>query len=518
MAGDGEAVAEVRVHGRGADRAAFPLEDARQVLARSYGFAGWAKLQAYADGATVRRLADAVQANDIEQVRAMLEARPELAGLALGYRDERRPIHFAVMARLPELVRLLLRHGASARTGIYPHRAATTAWTLAEERGYSEIVAILEEEEQRQPQTEDEDAAGEEPLGDAAARRAVAVGDAEWLRTQHQAGSLTNPVRWGEGGLLTLAVRENQPHILRLLLDCGFHPDEPVSQGNGDWVAHSAGHPLWHCAALGHTEMATLLLERGADPNAHVDSSGSAVYSAYSHRQWELADLLRRHGGVVSAGIAAVYRMTGLAREMLAADGGEAVAEELLRFGACGGDPEIVRLALERIPWAADDARWFGCLTEPLCFWHHIPWLYAGNKEFDRGSYLPCFHLILARCGAHHSGSFGRTALHEVAAMGGWISDAEAAPFARALLEAGARLDARDSILESTALGWACRWGRLDIVRLLLAAGADPLEADVAPWARPRAWAEKRGHTAVVALLDDALRDATGNPPPPAVR
>src|SRR6185436_18041481 len=204
--------------------------------------------------------------------------------------------------------------------------------------------------------------------------------------------------------------------------------------GEGDWVAYSQGYPLWYAAALGRREMAEILLARGADPNVHVDSSGSAVYSAYSHKQWEMVELLRRHGGVVSADTAAIYRQTDLARLMLAEDGRGELAEELLHFGAMGGDPEIVRMALERIDWQRDDPRWFRCLTEPLSFWHHIPWLYAGNREFERSTYLPCFRLILEHCGPNLIGGFTRTALHEVAAMGEHVTEEESGEFALALL------------------------------------------------------------------------------------
>jgi hypothetical protein len=104
-----------------------------------------------------------------------------------------------------------------------------------------------------------------------------------------------------------------------------------------------------------------------------------------------MVELLRCYGGVLSADTAAIYRQTDLARQMLAdeargalPDGivspGKPVAEELLRFGANGGDPEIVQMALERIDWPRDDPRWFGTLTETLNFWHHIPWLYVGNR------------------------------------------------------------------------------------------------------------------------------------------
>jgi ankyrin repeat protein len=61
-------------------------------------------------------------------------------------------------------------------------------------------------------------------------------------------------------------------------------------------------------------------------------------------------------------------------------------------------------------------------------------------------------------------------------------------------------------MLHSTPLGWACRWGRLPLVGLLLARGADPQEADAEPWARPRAWADKKGHAAISALLESGVR------------
>src|SRR5260370_29408747 len=220
----------------------------------------------------------------------MLRARPELADLAMSYGDEHRPIHYAVVMRSPEIVLLLMRHGDSAREGIHPHRDSTAGWTIAKERGYEEIVAIIEEEEQRRGETKSEPSA--EVIGDEAARAAVGSGDIEWLRARHAEGSLANPVRWDAGGLLTVAVRQNRLEILTLLLDLGFDPDERVSSGEGAWVAYSQGYPLWYCAALGRCEMAEMLLERGANSNVHVDSSGSAVHRPDSHKQMEMVGLL----------------------------------------------------------------------------------------------------------------------------------------------------------------------------------------------------------------------------------
>jgi ankyrin repeat protein len=73
--------------------------------------------------------------------------------------------------------------------------------------------------------------------------------------------------------------------------------------------------------------------------------------------------------------------------------------------------------------------------------------------------------------------------------------------FARAALDAGARMDLRDDLLKSTPLGWASRWGREELVRLFLDRGSDSVEADSEPWATPLAWAEKKAHDGIAAML-----------------
>jgi ankyrin repeat protein len=95
--------------------------------------------------------------------------------------------------------------------------------------------------------------------------------------------------------------------------------------------------------------------------------------------------------------------------------------------------------------------------------------------------------------------------LHDAASMGDHVTEEEAVPFADALLDAGAKIDARDDLLKSTPLGWACRWGRLEVVKLLLERGADPVEADAEPWATPHAWAQKMGHDLIIAELEKAI-------------
>jgi hypothetical protein len=53
----------------------------------------------------------------------------------------------------------------------------------------------------------------------------------------------------------------------------------------------------------------------------------------------------------------------------------------------------------------------------------------------------------------------GATVLHFAAAWPG-LTELERARFAAMILDQGARFDLRDDLLQSTPLGWACRWGR----------------------------------------------------------
>jgi ankyrin repeat protein len=603
IAGEAEAVAEVKTHYHDAEAAGFALHDAQLVLARAYGFDSWPKLKAFVDGVTVARLADAVRAGDTTRVRAMIEARPELVNTDMAENDEHRAIHYAVLTRSPEMVRLLMEHGADARKGIYPRREATNALTLATERGYDEIVAIIREEEQRRrgslgsPNTADDlteairngdddraiallesepalvhacDRKGWTPLhtaagmlnerlvdwllkhgaevnhrgpgdrtpldtasrvwwwkpgapeGFAAVARllrergaeltpisAVALGQGDWLRARYAEGALLEPKMAklfdSSDALLTTAVKHNRPEILTLLLDLGFDPDERVRLDGLEEAVYSVGSPLWTCARSGKHALAEILLKRGANPNAHVYAGGSVMFSAYVTKDETMVKLLERYGGFVDADTAGHLRLTEQARQLLADHDagrvrpgtfhGESLERHLLWAGLRGGDPEIARMTLGRIHWPSDDPEWFGLLWAPLP-------RHDNRSAEDQRLYLECFRLVLDRCGPNIGHPrVGRTILHDVSALDETVTPEEALGFATLLLDRGARTDVRDNLLESTPLGWACRWGRIELVKLFLERGADPVEAGAEPWATPQAWAQKMGHTEVLALL-----------------
>ena len=340
------------------------------------------------------------------------------------------------------------------------------------------------------------------------ASTAVALGKADWIRAQHAAGTLAHPA--DGDGLLTVAVEHGRLDMLQLLLDLGLDIEERRRVAGGDDVYESRGFPLERAARKGNLAIAQFLLDRGADPN-------EAMSTAYRRKDQAMLQLLTRAGGVVSASTAAHHGDVAIARLRIeeedagrlppgAVSPGGTVAEDLLH-GDCG-EPEIIRLALARLDWPPDDPRWYRALRGPLSFWSYVPWIVSPLWQPTRSGYLESFRLILARCHANVRGSLGRTILHDVMAMGhhdgasGWIAEEEALGFAVTLLDAGARTDVRDELLKSTPLGWACRWGRVPIVKELLRRGVDPIEPDAEPWATPRAWAEKMGHREIVAMLE----------------
>src|SRR5258705_2555026 len=140
-----DAIIEVAAYHRTATPETFALHDAQFVLARSYGLESWPKLKAAVEGVTIKRLHEAVKNRDLGAVRALLARRPEIVDLLPGgpSGSEIRALHIAVMARDVEMTRLLLEAGADTRDGIWPNRDATSPRTIAEERGYDEIVALM---------------------------------------------------------------------------------------------------------------------------------------------------------------------------------------------------------------------------------------------------------------------------------------------------------------------------------------------------------------------------------------
>jgi ankyrin repeat protein len=591
-AGELAAVAEVRQLERNPDPSHFALNDAQRVLARAYGFESWPKLKAFVDGATIARFTDAVKAGDMTQARSMLASRPELVGMDRAGNDEHRGLHYAVLNRNAPMVKVLMEAGADARKGIWPNRDATSALTLARDREYSEIVAIIEEEErlrreemscpnatvspvqdqisaamlqgdratamrlleedrsliqacdrngatplhiaaqvadvglvewllERRANVRKQDMRGStaldraaqsaEPRNDYAKRfravaqllldhgaeitisAAVALGDAQRVRGMIAADPAALRGTLRNGGLLSLAVNHNQLEMVELLLDLGADVDERVLLEELEEPTLSWGAPLWYAALGNQLEIARVLLDRGADPNANVYASGWPLSNAWNHEGGAVKRLLLERGARLQPHTVAANHDVAEARRLLEDNPSEDVIEELLWSAADHGCTEIVELTLAQIKWPLNERTSHWVLMQPIRG--------AGGDPAENEGHFASLDMILRKGIDPNVTRIGATTLHFTAARGG-LDGVSRARFAAMLIDRGARLDLRDDLLKSTPLGWACRWGRLEMVEVLIKRGALVEEPDAEPWAMPIAWAQRMNHSQILSLLN----------------
>ncbi len=321
-------------------------------------------------------------------------------------------------------------------------------------------------------------------------RAAVALADAPRVREHPEALRHIDP-RYG--GLLSIAVNHGHIEIARLLLDLGADVDERQLLTELEEPTLSWGTPLWYAALAGQRDIAELLLDRGADPNANVYASGWPLHNAWNHEDDSVKRLLLARGAKMQPYMVAETHDAGEAARLLETNPSEELASELAWSAADNGCPAILALAIPKLHWPLDDPKWHWIMIQPIRG--------VGSNHPDHEGHFRCMEALLRHGIDANISSFGQTLLHFAAAWHGEVSGPERARFASMLLDHGARLDLRDDLLQSTPLGWACRWGRQELVELLLARGAPVNEHDAEPWATPLAWANKRDHTGIAGLL-----------------
>jgi ankyrin repeat protein len=207
---------------------------------------------------TIADLCDAAATGDVDHLRTILDRQPDLINVMVAENNEHRAIHYAVLNGQDEAVRLLVQQGAKFDVGIYPHRSATGALTMAEERGLDSIVEIMRDEDEK---------------------RTLAACENIEISPENDAlfAAMT-----GRNSIEALRILDHQPGLLNA---CHRH----------------GGSVLYTAACAGLYDLVHLLLERGADYRHLTPSGASALDGAVQNARPRALPL--NEGCLIAAGI-----------------------------------------------------------------------------------------------------------------------------------------------------------------------------------------------------------------------
>jgi hypothetical protein len=260
---------------------------------------------------------------------------------------------------------------------------------------------------------------------------------------------------------LHLAVREGHVDLVRFLIEHGAL--DPTYRT----------HPFLDSLTTvaddrGFTEIAQLLRQALADPSLtrHWGDTGAIDYQK-DETQIRFQQLVddREHAEVE----AMLNDRPELARDETAFWG-----EGILAMPAKDGDHQMLELLMAHGARCPDVSKW-------------------GARYYFK-NYLTARFLLERGMNPNHMNWRGFTLLHDMAHTGDLAK-------ARLLIEHGADINYVDDEYRATPLGYAARWGHVEIVKLLLDCGADRNKAG-APWSTPLAWARKKKHDEVELLLE----------------
>ena len=259
---------------------------------------------------------------------------------------------------------------------------------------------------------------------------------------------------------LHLAVREGHTNVVRWLLDRGA--------ANPKYETYPYRESIITVAEdRGDGEIAALLRDALAavDPSVEINDGGDIDYGKDEGRH--------RFQKLVNADAHGAVEAMVRDRPELAFDEFAFWSEGLISMPANGRRRKMIELLLAHGARVPEMTKW-------------------GREYYFKHDDIAA--LLLERgMSPHHRNCHRTTLLHGMAQLGALVR-------ARLLLDHGAAIDAVDDEFRSTPLGLAARWGRREMITLLLSRGADPNAAG-APWAKPLTWARRKGHDDVAADL-----------------
>ena len=498
------------------------LAAAQYALAREYGFDSWPKLVHHVEsvlaprrmlqpaelksdqnllwspgrGTDVWALIQACTSGDLEAVRALIAKDPSLAR---SHYDYRKPLYFAVRENRIDVVRFLLEHDRNpldlwvdddpveiARDRGYTEMEHLLAHTLetkfnASPNGEPVAVALRSHDLKQMRELLDAqpalvgkgDRRSNQPIHWATMTRQLDAIDELLYRgadvnAQRMDGArpihLTNgdyfyrgwrdvPRNWPVTPAQVMARLKARGAVIDLPTACHtgdmdrvrelLRQDPSLANTRGEYEGYylGAGAPLSNAATVGRMDIVQLLLDHGADPNLpeeQIAPKGKALYQAVFHGHYEIAKLLLERGAFPNPPVESSGDALWVSQEFRP---DTRMEQLLLSYGATPPAPHMGK------DWATETQTWLGV-----------------------------------------------TLLHKAARDGD-------VPKAKALLQAGADLTARDEHIRSTPLAWAAKFGQLEMVKFLLKFGAPKSLPDDPEWATPLAWAIRRGHDEIARLL-----------------
>ena len=256
---------------------------------------------------------------------------------------------------------------------------------------------------------------------------------------------------------LHLAVREGQVEVVRFLLEQGAYDPKYVTYPYKET-----------CFTLAedrpHREIAALLREHSCRPSPQRGGGGNV--HGVGHIEFPPDEDRSRLEKLIGANALDAVEAVLDQRPDLVDDEYVFYAEGVLAMVANRSLRAMLELLLARGARVPDVAKW-----GRFYYFKHAD---IGAMLLERGM------------NPNHMTWHRTTLLHDMAGEGSMEK-------AALLLKHGADINPVDDEFRTTPLGFAARWGRRELVRLLLDRGADPNVAG-AEWATPLAWAEKKGH------------------------